>query len=85
MIPRLRLVQSHGLDWCKVVRAERCGLELDLFQSGCDRNFLFLGHDDLVLGRIGSFEIDVRSVRCKLGSYERKRDRQTETDEDTNG
>jgi len=44
--------KSHGLDWWKIVRAERCGLELDLFQSCCDRNFLFLGHDDLVLERI---------------------------------
>src|SRR6218665_1090481 len=44
--------KSHGLDWCKIVRAERCGLEWDLIQLFCDRNFLFLGHDDLVLERI---------------------------------
>ena len=44
--------KSHGLDWWKVVRAERCGLEWDLLQLCCDRNFLFLGHDDLVLEKI---------------------------------
>src|SRR6218665_934111 len=44
--------KSHGLEWCKVVRAERCGLEWDLIQLCCDRNFLFLGHDDLALVRI---------------------------------
>src|SRR6218665_2690991 len=44
--------KSHGLDWWKVVRAERCGLEWDLFQLCCDRIFRFLGLHDLFLERI---------------------------------
>ena len=82
--------ESHGLDWCKIVRAERCGLEWGLFQFCCDRNFLFLGHDDLVLERIhivNELNVSEYSGRCKfcksVRSYERERDRQTETDEDT--
>src|SRR6218665_62330 len=44
--------KSHGLDWWKVVRAERCGLEWALLQLCSDRIFRFLGYHDPVLERI---------------------------------